>query len=274
MTEAALPAWISRRLPNLKRTGKFSVPGDPQFDISSLSRPEVLGVLSITRHLDISGTHVTSLAGAPWFPHLKTFIADHTGITTFQNFQTVRTATTFSLRATPVSKLPTYKLSLLLAVGTSAVASIDGIKVPDKLRQRAAAFPAICSALVNRGWIATQEPPGDADIGRFCLAYNLRLPEAAPAVAERAAVVLENEEEQRGGQDDLPFEELLAKLKEEHEEVIRNGQAQFEVDEDEAPSEKAVEEDVPSERPRVEGSLKEPPAEEADGGEELQVPVV
>jgi hypothetical protein len=121
---------------------------------------------------------------------------------------------------------------------------------------------------VNRGWTAKQDPPSDAEIGRLCLDYGLRLPEAAPAVVERAAVVPEDEEEQTGGGDVLPFEELLAKLKEEHEEVIRNGQAEFGVDQDETLSEKANEEDVLSE----EAPADETPKEEALGEEPLLIP--
>jgi hypothetical protein len=48
---------------------------------------------------------------------------------------------------------------LTLAVGTRWIASIDGRVVDQHLKDRAAAFPPICTLLVNAGWIATKRPP-------------------------------------------------------------------------------------------------------------------
>jgi hypothetical protein len=222
---AGLPLWLARRLPYLKKTGKFSVASESQFDPSYLSQPEVARVLSVTRHLDLGRTQVESLQDFPTLPRLNTFVADRSQIADFRNFSAVRTATTFSLRDTPVSQLPTYRLSLLLAVGLDAIASIDGCQISQKLKDRALAYPKLCSEFVNQGWIADPQVPDRARMRELIRQFSVASDDDFAGDDEDVPPLPETTDEQ--DIDSLDFETLLGKMMAEHEDVLKRGQGIF-----------------------------------------------
>jgi hypothetical protein len=226
-----LPLWLARRLPYLKKTGKFSVASETQFDQSYLSQPEIARVLAITRHLDLSRTQVTSLQDFPAFPRVNTFVADHSGLADFKNFSILKTATTFSLRDTPVSKLPTYRLSLLLAVGVDSIASIDGVQISAKLKERVSSYPKICSDFVNRGWIADAKVPDRARMRDLVRQFSVDSDEDFEDDDEAVPSLKAKTDE--ADLESLDFESLLARMMAEHEDVLSRGQGIFGIIDDE-----------------------------------------
>jgi hypothetical protein len=208
------PVWFARRLPHLKQTGSFSLAGEHDIDLIELSYPESASVLTICRRLDLSRTLLSSLDGLPFLPRLLSFTADHSQLSSFKNFRALRRATSISLKNTPVSRTPTYRLSLLLAVGSQSLASIDGTQISPRLKSRAETFHAICSDLVNAGWIATSHPPNVTDIQQLCEQYEI------PTISEEQPQGEEEEEEGQPSSEQLPFDDLLAQLQGEHEQLF------------------------------------------------------
>ena len=219
----SLPNWITRRIPMLKRSGKFCVAGDIHFDPGILALPEVAKVLAICRHIDLSRTSLSTLEGLPPFPHLLTFCADKTGISNFKNFHVLHTASSFSFRGTPLSELPTYQLGLLLAVGIDNVSSIDGRVVSQKLKKRAREYPKFCSDLVNKGWVPVYPCPEATQFLKICADFDVEpeFPNVVPDTFDFEHL------DAIGHITSLNFEELIKRLKDEHEDVITRGQALF-----------------------------------------------
>ena len=219
----ALPNWITRRIPMLKRSGKFCVAGDTHFDPQYLSHPEVAKFLTICRHVDFSRTSLSTLEGLPPFPHLLTFCADKTGISNFKNFHILQSASSFSFKGTPLSKLPAYHLGILLAIGIDSVSSIDGRVVSQKLRKRAREYPGFCRELVNKGWIPVVPCPEGTTFLKICNEFGVEpeFPNVVPDTFD-----FENLET-LGQVESIDFEELVKRLKDEHEDVITRGQALF-----------------------------------------------
>jgi hypothetical protein len=218
---ATIPAWLFRRLPHLKKSGKLSIPTDFPVSLADLSLPSVAPLLTVCRSLDLSGVRVASLAGLPPLPRLVVFIADRSQLSSFENFSRLRSATSISLRETPLSRKPTFRLSVLLAVGPRALTSLDGAQIGDRLRDRAAAFPSVCGALVNAGWVATAAPPDAAALRALCAEYS---------VADEGVIAPAPEEEEEEAAEEKvlpPFEELLAQLQRDHETVVQRGAALF-----------------------------------------------
>jgi hypothetical protein len=214
-----IPAWISRRLLHLKKTGTFSLAGERELDLTDLSRPDAASVRTICRRLDLSRTTFSSLSGLPYLPRLLTFCGDRSQIASFANFRALRNATSISLKDTPLSQNETYRLSILLAVGTASLTSIDGTQVSPRLKSRAEAFPPVCADLVNAGWVAAPQVPTHDELLELCRQFRLATP--AEEVSEAPIPVVP--------QVRLPsFEDLLAQLKGEHEGVIVRGAELFE----------------------------------------------
>jgi hypothetical protein len=231
---SAIPLWLSRRLPYLKKTGVFSIASESQFDPSYLSLPAISKVLTIVRELDISHLQISTLANFPQLPHLCTFIADHSGISDFTNFKCTQSTKTFSLKNTPVSKLSTYRISLLLAVGLDSVASIDGTQISPKLRAKVTSYPKECSELVNRGWIAGPHPPTRAEIAELCHQYSLDVGRDFDDDDEEELVSPLESTRRNTDLESLDFELLLATLIGEHESVLRRGQGIFGIIDDDS----------------------------------------
>jgi hypothetical protein len=225
MSEAAehsvLPVWLGRRLPYLRQTGIFRFVGEQNIDLSYFSHPQVLRTLFLAKVFDISRTTLTTLAGLPYFPRLTVFVADGSELATFANFRTLTTVTSFSLKDTPVSKLPNYRLSLLLVVGTKSVRSIDGRQISSALKANYERFPSVCREFANAGWVASAQPPTRAEIRSLCSQYSIEEPLFVPDS--------ENDDRLSSALQDSTgdFDGLLNKLRAEHREVWRKGRAQF-----------------------------------------------
>jgi hypothetical protein len=219
--DGAIPHWLSKRVFLLKRTGHFTFTGDRSFDPVALSHPRITALLSLVKVLDISHTPITSIAGLPVLPKLNVFVADRTKLDTFANFKAIRSVTTISLKKTPASKLPTFRLSILIAFGpANRLASIDGGQVTQSLRNQALAYPPGCTDLINCGWIPSLRPPPSLELHSLCEQYGLPEPSAISDEEDMSDSVSES----RVPSD---FDGLLAMLRDQHREVWRKGKAQF-----------------------------------------------
>jgi hypothetical protein len=223
--DALLPIWLARRLPYLRQTGTIRISGESDLDLHYFSHPQVVGALYLVKLLDISRTPLTTLAGCPDFPRLTVFIADHSQLANFASFRALRNVTSFSLKDTPVSKGPTYKLSLLLVVGTESMRSIDGGQICSALKANYERFPPICQELANAGWIASTRPPSSAEIRSLCSQYSIDEP--LFQVASEDGDLVSFTRDDSTSDTTLDFDGLLKKLRGEHKEVWRKGQAQF-----------------------------------------------
>jgi hypothetical protein len=231
------PTWFASRISILKRTGKLSFAGEQLFDPAVLSRPHLVGVLRFVKVLDISGAQATSLQGCPHFPRLVIFVGNRSGICNFTNFRVLKTATTISLKETSVSKLPTYRLSLLLALGSdNQLVSLDGCQIREELKVNVKSFPQYCHDLANHGWIATRQPPPNRDLEELCTTYSVELP----------FIDSDDEDEESSGSFmkksiATEFEGMIVALREHHKDVWRKGKAQFGLnDDDEALNEEVL----------------------------------
>jgi hypothetical protein len=215
-----VPNWVTRRTHYLKRTGHFSFIGEPSFDPPALAHPSLGVFLWLVKVLDISRTAITSLAGLPFLPRLTVLNADRSKLEDFTNFQSIKTTTRLSLKETPASKKPNYRLSILIVFEEdNRLISIDGCQISQPLRDQARLFPKYCSELVNRGWIAPARPPSFPQLQYLCEKHGLKPP----------SVISEEElfSEDLSEPDDDNFDGLLVKLREEHRDVWRKGKAQF-----------------------------------------------
>ena len=216
----ALPGWLARRLPLMKKSGKFNVSGERNFDARYLSSPEVVRALGLVKHVDLSRTPLETLEGLPNLPHLSSFSADQTQISKFTNFKILQTAASVSFKGTPLSELPTYHIGLLLVLGIDSLSSIDGKVVPTRVRRQCRSYPAFCGELVNRGWIPEFPCPDGTELLRICERFEVE-PEFPSFVPYKFDAKTPEDV------DVLDFEELVKKLKEEHEDVMVRGQALF-----------------------------------------------
>ena len=226
--------WLQRRLLMAKRTGNLVLANEQNVDLNVFSYPEFSKPLSIVKMLDLSRTNISSLEGITKpFPKLATFIADRTQISDFKNFRVLSNVRSFSLKQTPVSKVPHYKLSLLLCVGSkNVITSIDGVTLSKKLKSMASEYPQpISSELVNRGWLAEYPVPSEEQFQQLCIKYNIEdssefsiNPQEKQPMTNLPENIEDGEEEDI---DNIDFEDLIKNLHQKHEDMLMKGQAMF-----------------------------------------------
>jgi hypothetical protein len=147
-------------------------------------------------------------------------MADRSHIAHFANFRVLRSVSIFSMKETPVSKAPTYRLSLLLAVGTRSIISLDGSQISPNLKSQLRNYPDICRKLVNVGWLAGGKPPSDEEIRSLCAEYSIAPPIIRSDSDELTSFV-------QGDAADDGFEGVIGRLRSQHDDVRRRGKAQF-----------------------------------------------
>lgn len=228
--------WLQRRLLMAKKTGNLQLANEHHVDLSVFGYSQFSKPLSIIKMLDISRTNVASLEGITKpFPKLATFIADRTQISDFKNFSVLSNVRSFSLKQTPVSKEPHYKLSLLLCFGSkNNITSIDGQALPKKLKSMASEYPQpLTSELINKGWLAEYPVPSEQKFNELIIQYqieNYSELTASPQVKQSIANLpenLEDGEEEDIDIDNIDFEDLIKSLHQKHEDMLMKGQAMF-----------------------------------------------
>ena len=160
------PSWFAEKLKFLAQTGKLDLSGEAFDDLSFVgSRPSM-------KQLDLSFTPIQTIEGLQLQPKLDTLIADSSELVNFKNFRAVQKISSISIKNTPASHLPNFKLSLLIVIGPS-LRVINGVYISQKLREKAAKYPPIASDLINCGWIAEYPCPDDESLEKISQSYGL-----------------------------------------------------------------------------------------------------
>ena len=217
----AIPSWIDSRMYFLKTQGKMLLSGESRVDLTVFSRPELSKPLSIMKYLDISKTPLESVDGLTYHKKLKYFIANQSHISSLKNFKVLRSCDVISLIDTPVSKHPNYKLSLLLVIGDH-LNLIDGKLVSQSIKAKARSYSPIASDLINAGWMAEYPCPSVEILNQLCIQYGIQ---CVPKPTNPIDLKIPTKVEKNLYTGD--FEETLQKLKSNHEEILKQGQALF-----------------------------------------------
>lgn len=160
------PSWFADKLKHLAQTGKLDLSGEAFDDLSFVgSRPSM-------KQLDLSFTPIQTIEGLQLQPKLDTLIADSSELVNFKNFRAVQKISSISIKNTPASHLPNFKLSLLIVIGPS-LRVINGQYISSKLREKASQFPPIASDLINCGWMAEYPCPDESDLEKISQSYGL-----------------------------------------------------------------------------------------------------
>ena len=225
------PNWLQRRLIIVKRTGNLSLINEQNVDLNLFNMPEYSNQLSVIKTLDLTKTNIKSLEDLQHhFPKLTTFIADKTQISDFKNFQILSGVRSVSLKQTPVSKKPHYKLSLLLCLGSdNKLTSIDGQIITKKLRSMAEQYPQpLTSNLINNGWMAEYPCPDENALFALCEKYDVSHDTGIYTIPspKNDATNLPDDEDFENI-DEMDFEDLISELRKKHEDMLMKGQAMF-----------------------------------------------
>lgn len=223
-----IPAWLMSRLYFLRTEGRLVLSNEPKVaeEFAVLSSPSVYKQIRLMKILDISRTNITTINGFRKYPKLTHFVANNTKLEDFRGFSALSTVSTISLLNTPISELKTFRIALVLAVGSN-LKSVNGKAIPETVIEKANMYPKVCGELVNLGWIPTFPPPESDELDKLCEEYGIT--DRAPEVYPQKQPKVEDDQEE-----ELDFEDLIRKLRAEHEEEIQKGKAIFGmIDEDE-----------------------------------------
>ena len=225
-----LPEWLSRRLHGLKRTGSLSLLRESRVCLSGLS--QIQSYLQFIKQLDLTGTPIKSLEGLPKLPHLNSIKLDQTQLESLVNIEAVDTVSSISLKKTPLSEIPHYKLSIMIGTRLNVV-KIDNQIVSEVVKKRASAYPSCARALVNKGWIVTFPKPSDDEFKDLCELYHLEIEEEEDNDDRTEINFLEPPaEEEDANAEDWDFDFIADKLWKQHEALMQRKQALFGVIED------------------------------------------
>ena len=169
---SSIPPWLNRRLHTLKRTGVLTLIKEKNTDLSCFQLKDVMYYNNFIKTLDLTGTPIKSLEKLPNLPRLTNLILDYSEISNCINFAAVSTITSISLKKTPLSALPHYKLCILLSAGPNIV-KIDGKMITQILINRYNSYPACAHDLVNNGWMVEYPCPGNDRLAQLCEEYDV-----------------------------------------------------------------------------------------------------
>jgi hypothetical protein len=196
-------SWPQKARQSLKFSSSVDLEGE---HIDDLSR---LGSLKMMRQLSLSYVHVTSIAGLKPQPHLETFIADGSHISSLTNFIAIESVRKVSLRNTPVVQQPQFVLSVLLVC--PSLTSLNGKQIPPVTRERAELYPRIGRQLVNAGWFAEFPYPTQEQLAELAVNYELVTPKRS----------LEEEDVAEPAPEIDRFDAILANFWKQQEHLVR-----------------------------------------------------
>ena len=91
MSSSPIPAWLSRRLHTLKRTGVLTLIKEKNVDLSCLQIKDIGPYIQFIKTLDLTGTPIQSLENLPHLPRITNLIADYSGLKSCINFSSIST---------------------------------------------------------------------------------------------------------------------------------------------------------------------------------------
>ena len=226
---SSIPPWLSRRLHTLKRTGVLTLIKEKNVDLSSLQIKDMGSYIQFIKTLDLTGTPIQSIENLPYLPRITSFIADYSDLKSCINFSSISTATSISVKKTPLSQLPHYKLAILLAVGPNIV-KIDGKMISPVLLNRYKTYPPYVHDLVNKGWVVEYPCPDVQQLQSLCKQYKVEI----PVYEENTDFSLEEEPPVEEEAPAVDFDTLAQKLWNQHEDMLQKKQAMFGIINDDA----------------------------------------
>jgi hypothetical protein len=203
--------WPKRVNECLRHSSKVDLEGAVIDDLGRLGQPKMM------RTLVLSYVQIRSIAGLRPLPHLDAFIANRSQISSFANFIAIEGIRTLSLRDTPVSRTPQFILSA--AVVCPHLTSLNGKQISEQIRRRADSYPSPGRKLVNLGWLAEFPYPPDDRLSEIAAQFGVPKEEGPAAPAEDA---------QEDPEDVDGFEDLLAGLWRQHDELVQGAKSRCE----------------------------------------------
>jgi hypothetical protein len=159
---------------SLQEEGILDLSGNLKFE-----RHDVLARLGSQRTLKIlklNKSPLISLHTLPPQPLLRELYADGSQLETLTGINKLNRLAVLSLKDTPVSANPNFRLSAIICVGTR-LESINGEKVTNYERRRAQAYPPVARLLVNEGWVVQFPPPSVADFRYLANSFGIECEE-------------------------------------------------------------------------------------------------
>lgn len=206
--------WLKAKEKQLGATGKLDISGEALDDLS------FIGTRTTLKTLDLSFSTIRSFAGLMPQPHLEYVILDGSSIENFQNGLSISMATKISIKNTPVSKIPNFKVSLLILCGEN-LRIIDGHIISKKLRQKAEQYPPVCKKLVNLGWMAEYPCPSEEDLNEICMQYGV-----TDDLNSTESLVSKFKETELYGEKNI--DEVINEYNSKHQKMLQKAQEQLE----------------------------------------------
>jgi hypothetical protein len=235
MSSDRLPDWLARRLHMLTRIGHISLLRERHVDLMAFSHPGFRAYCHIVKTLDLTGSDISSLAGLPVLPRLTSLILNQSGLATLTNIMSLPKLRMISLKKTPFSEIPHYKISLLIGVGAEIV-KINDQAITDVLRSRVQQYPSCAQGLVNAGWIAEYPRPSSAQFTALCAEYDV--PDSN-SVGSSGCDEIDTERDVQMPND---FNALAEQLLNDHEHLLHKKQALFGIVEEMGSEDEAMDE--------------------------------
>ncbi|OHT03556.1 hypothetical protein TRFO_29053 [Tritrichomonas foetus] len=228
-----IPTWLNNRLYFLKTQGRMNLASESRVDLSIFGNPELSKQFAMMKYLDLSRTPLTSVDGLVHNKRLKHFTANKSHINTLRNFRALRSVDSVCMLETPISKHPTFKLSLLLVIGDH-LHTIDNQLISQSLRDKAKTYSPIAADLINAGWMAEYPCPPVETLNQLCQQYGIQPNPKATNPIDLQVYSYIDKNMYTGD-----FETTLQKLKRKHEEMLKQGQALFGLIDDDADNKNA-----------------------------------
>jgi hypothetical protein len=188
----------------------------PGPDLAAMSHPNFSHYAQILKSLDLTETSITSLEGLPALPRLVSLVLARTSLSSLKNVATVHSICSISLKKTPFSELPHFKLSVILGLGRNLV-KIDNCALTALLKGRAEQYPSCAGALINAAWIAEYPCPPSRKMAELCDEYHISKPPSVASFGFADKLL-----DQPDG-----FEPLATDLMKQHEQLMLEKQALF-----------------------------------------------
>lgn len=220
----ASPDWLKKRELSYRRTGKLNLAGITIKDFSAIKSRKSLRELNITR------CKVTSLQGLHVQPNIETFIAEGSGLNSFNNFLSIANASVYNLINTPLSKKPNYILALTIL--SPDIRIVDGKLVSETIKRKARAYPSCARDLLSAGWELIYPCPDDEHMAELCDHYQINNNDDFEREIDEihthidAAANLEDENEEYP-QQPVDYLELIEQFMDQHDEIINEAAKSF-----------------------------------------------
>jgi hypothetical protein len=160
------PEWLQQCELSFIRSGKLR--------ITTVDRPDLTAIKSRAslKELNLSKTKLTSIEGLAAQRNISAFIADDSALESFANFSAISNASTYSLKNTPLSEDPLFRLSIALLSAAPSVV-VNGSLISEAERKKAALYPPFTVELLNAGWKLVWPCPAPKEMCELCRQHNV-----------------------------------------------------------------------------------------------------